>query len=135
MPDAIVCPICGYRNAPGTDRCTICSTELGGPFPDGGKETASAPEGVPDSSAAPAEKVVCPVCAFQNEPDAKYCMVCGRELKAPTAEPDLQPAGPQQAPTLVRQEKPDEPVDPICPTCGATLTPGQHFCIECGTPV
>jgi class 3 adenylate cyclase/tetratricopeptide (TPR) repeat protein len=47
--------------------------------------------------------VICPSCASENDPGAKFCNECGTPLAAP------------------------------CPTCGATNKPGAKFCNECGT--
>jgi len=47
--------------------------------------------------------VICPNCASENEPGAKFCNECGTALAAG------------------------------CPNCGATNKPGAKFCNECGT--
>src|SRR5947209_14600468 len=45
---------------------------------------------------------VCPRCATDNLPGAKFCMECGSALSS------------------------------TCPDCGSATTPGQNFCTECG---
>jgi class 3 adenylate cyclase/tetratricopeptide (TPR) repeat protein len=47
--------------------------------------------------------VICPNCASENDPGAKFCNECGAALSAG------------------------------CPNCGATNKPGAKFCNECGT--
>jgi class 3 adenylate cyclase len=47
--------------------------------------------------------VICPNCATENLPGAKFCNECGTRLSA------------------------------ACPNCGATNAPGAKFCNECGT--
>ena len=47
--------------------------------------------------------MICPNCAAENEPGAKFCNECGTALSAG------------------------------CPNCGATNKPGAKFCNECGT--
>ncbi len=47
--------------------------------------------------------MICPNCAVDNRPDAKFCRECGAALSA------------------------------RCPACGAPNDPGQKFCDECGT--
>ena len=47
--------------------------------------------------------MVCPSCATENQPSAKFCVECGTALAL------------------------------VCPSCGASHTAGQRFCAECGT--
>src|SRR5437879_3990473 len=47
--------------------------------------------------------MICPTCATENVPGAKFCLECGTRLAA------------------------------SCPNCGATNLPGAKFCNECGT--
>jgi class 3 adenylate cyclase/tetratricopeptide (TPR) repeat protein len=49
--------------------------------------------------------VICPSCATENQPAAKFCVECGTALAL------------------------------ACPSCGAPHTAGQRFCAECGTPL
>ena len=47
--------------------------------------------------------MICPSCATENQPAAKFCVECGTGLAL------------------------------ACPSCGAPHSPGQRFCAECGT--
>ena len=47
--------------------------------------------------------MICPACATENAPEAKFCVECGTALAL------------------------------RCPSCGAAHQPGQKFCAECGT--
>ena len=47
--------------------------------------------------------MVCPTCATENQPSAKFCVECGTGLAL------------------------------ACPSCGAPHTAGQRFCAECGS--
>jgi class 3 adenylate cyclase/tetratricopeptide (TPR) repeat protein len=47
--------------------------------------------------------MVCPSCAAENQPSAKFCVECGTALAL------------------------------VCPSCAAPHTTGQRFCAECGT--
>jgi class 3 adenylate cyclase len=49
--------------------------------------------------------VICPTCATDNQPGAKFCVECGTPLAA------------------------------SCPTCGTVNPPGAKFCAECATPL
>ncbi|MBF8291027.1 MAG: guanylate cyclase [Chloroflexi bacterium] len=49
--------------------------------------------------------MICPNCATENRPEAKFCMECGTAMAAG------------------------------CPNCGTTNPPGAKFCSECATPL
>jgi membrane protease subunit (stomatin/prohibitin family) len=54
--------------------------------------------------AAGGQKVICPSCKAENQPGAKFCGSCGKEISMGK-----------------------------CPKCNAVTAPGAKFCPECGT--
>lgn len=58
------------------------------------------------------QKIPCPVCNTLNEPDYKFCVVCGHPLK---------------------QAAPVRPDKKICPSCHAENDLSASFCVYCGT--
>ena len=71
-----------------------------------------------DANTAPAGSKQCPNCGQYNAPEAKFCVNCGTELKAP--EPAPEPAAP--AP------------EKFCSACGSANSADAAFCVSCGKP-
>jgi len=80
----------------------------------------------------------CPKCGNQVQEDAIFCDQCGTRLKpaevpaapaAPSA--PAEPAAPQEPVAAASEAAPGA----ICPSCGATNTPGEMFCDNCGAPL
>lgn len=72
----------------------------------------------------------CPNCGNEAQADAIFCDQCGTRLK-PQAEVPTQPqAQPVAAPVAAAPSA--APQGSICPKCGASNTPGEMFCSECG---
>jgi hypothetical protein len=68
----------------------------------------------PAPASAPSQQpstVLCQNCQTVNDPDAKFCMQCGKPLSTSTAE------------------------KVHCSNCGAEMKPNAAFCTRCGTPV
>jgi len=57
--------------------------------------------------------VYCIHCGQQNDPAARFCMVCGKPIPVPVSAPPV---------ALPR----------VCNTCGSVNRPGVIFCEECG---
>jgi hypothetical protein len=75
--------------------------------------------------------ISCPTCGAQNDPNNRFCDQCGTRLdavQASTPPPDL---APQHSAAPVGADEPT--VAALnCPTCGATVLPGEAFCDNCG---
>jgi len=83
----------------------------------------------------------CPNCGNSIQDDAAFCDQCGARIDKPveTEQTAVAPAAPAPAqasapaPAPVRQAP--ATVGSVCPSCGASNTPGEMFCAECGTPL
>ena len=89
----------------------------------------------------------CPKCGNEAQEDAVFCDQCGTPLEQPAI--DASSAPPVEAPVEQTEIAPVvepvvelvvEPIEPtaqglVCPGCGASTTPGEMFCSECGGPL
>ena len=71
----------------------------------------------PQQPAAPQQTVACPSCGTQVRADARFCPVCGGDMKK------------TPAPVV---EKPAEQMT-TCPYCGAQIRASAKFCPSCGS--
>jgi len=88
----------------------------------------------------------CPNCGNITQDDAVFCDQCGARIDkpaeaaptapAPVAPTATEPPTPQpSAPAPAAAPQPATAAGSICPSCGASNTPGEMFCAECGTPL
>jgi len=93
----------------------------------------------------------CPNCGNVTQTDAVFCDQCGTRLPsqeslapiaaAPVSAPDIAPAPPVAPPDSVPAPESVQPEALVassgvtCPGCGASNTPGEMFCSECGAPL
>jgi hypothetical protein len=54
-------------------------------------------------------------------------------MKLLEVQPEIAPGAPPQPPEETPEHTPPEPEALTCGTCGATMAPGQDWCLECGT--
>ena len=93
----------------------------------------------------PSEKIVCPICAYGNQPGTRFCIICGTALSTvptppPAAEPEPEePELPAEEPSLPVPEetpaeaiRPEEPEEKTCPVCGSACSANMRFCTVCG---
>ncbi|MFV1980947.1 MAG: zinc ribbon domain-containing protein, partial [Rhodothermia bacterium] len=78
---AQVCPECGARARPGTDRCELCGSELV-IVEDGAPRGMDAPDAAPDAAA------ICVACGRNNRLDAVFCDQCATPLAQSSARAD-----------------------------------------------
>jgi pSer/pThr/pTyr-binding forkhead associated (FHA) protein len=122
-----VCPNCGSPQPDGAAFCDECGAKLEEiaplPFP---------PAPAPASPGPTAVAMTCPACGAPVMPGESFCDNCGKVLStAPPAPP--QPATfASPAPTVLAGTP---TAAAVCPSCGAQLEPGSHFCDMCGAPV
>jgi len=92
----------------------------------------------------------CPKCGNQVQEDAIFCDQCGTRLEGAPAAPAeaaaevAEPSAPAPAAEAAQEVAPAPPSQKpvaaapqgaICPSCGATNTPGEMFCDDCGAPL
>ena len=131
----IFCPNCHAQIAQDSMFCNVCGAKIEHPAP--------APAPVP-----PQGGEVCSNCGAPVEPDQAFCVNCGSKIEhtAPAPEPipipePVSEPEPIPIPEPVPEPEPEPipipepPKGPTCPKCGAEITPGQSFCIICGTPL
>ncbi|NTU84445.1 MAG: zinc-ribbon domain-containing protein, partial [Chloroflexales bacterium] len=70
----------------------------------------------------------CPTCGAQNDPGNRFCDQCGTRLGGDS--PSAAPATPA-TPAAASSDQPTVAA-PVCPSCGATVLPGEAFCDSCG---
>ena len=70
-----------------------------------------------EANTAPAGSKQCANCGKYNAPEAKFCISCGAELKAPEPVAEAAPAPSK-----------------FCSYCGCANSPEAAFCIGCGKP-
>ena len=145
----IFCPNCHAQIAQDSMFCNVCGAKIEHPAP--------APAPVP-----PQGGEVCSNCGAPVEPDQAFCVNCGSKIEhtapapepipipepvpepepipipEPVPEPETEPipepmSEPEPEPEPI--PIPEPPKGPTCPNCGAEITPGQSFCIICGTPL
>ena len=81
----------------------------------------------------------CPTCGNDAQDDAVFCDQCGARLETVTVEaaqpeaasPPSEPSAEAQAPAKATGPE----VALTCKACGASITPGEIFCGECGAPL
>ena len=78
--------------------------------------------------------LTCPNCGNEAQEDAIFCDRCGTRLRQPAPAEAPAPRASEPAPTAP-VAAPDQEQGVICPTCGASNTPGEMFCSDCGTPL
>ena len=93
--------------------------------------------------AAPTRR--CPKCGYAAPAGASFCPRCSQSLAAPSSPPDPEKATRSIEPDIEVPELPEsaaennsqttasEPVL-VCERCGAKITTGAAFCLECGAP-
>lgn len=91
--------------------------------------------------------IICSRCGNKSPDDAVFCDQCGARLseqQAPAAQPAAvapipaapavtPPVAPQAAPQPRPMPQPMQSQADLCPSCGASVTPGEMFCSECGS--
>jgi len=93
----------------------------------------------------------CPNCGNVTQTDAVFCDQCGTRLPsqepvapvaaAPVSAPEIAPVAPLAPSAPVPDPAPVQPEALVassgvtCPGCGASNTPGEIFCSECGAPL
>jgi hypothetical protein len=135
-----VCPNCGNDVQDRAVFCDQCGTRLKDavaepalPAPVEVKPV-EAPVQVPDQS------VRCEACGYPNAPGELFCENCGVALEAlePEAADALQHAqddvAPKAEPEAAVPAAADTALDngSTCPACGATVSPDDKFCDNCG---
>lgn len=118
------CPACNAPNQAGALFCEMCGTRL--------PSSASAPV----ATAKPVDGgIQCPTCGHTALPGEAFCDECGTPLNVGTplaATPP--PASPAQPAPQANFPAPTPMVGggTTCPSCGATVIPGEAFCEACG---
>ena len=81
----------------------------------------------------------CPTCGNDAQDDALFCDQCGAPLEAVVVEPAKSEAATPASEPVVDAPEPAAPQEPgqdlTCGACGASITPGEIFCGECGAPL
>jgi ribosomal protein L40E len=89
-----------------------------------------APTPVPPKSTAPVESQTCESCGAQNPKDAKFCIKCGKTVKA-----EIETEEKKKVET-VPEHLPRSGMDGVdyktCPNCSHQNQPQAKFCVVCG---
>lgn len=78
----------------------------------------------------------CPHCGNQTQEDAIFCDQCGQKLPKGGLEGDsAQQAVSETSSAVATIQAQSAAPEIVCPSCGASATPGEMFCNECGAPL
>ena len=118
----------------GVQRCEKCGAEI--PRGVAFCSSCGAPLSTVEVQVNMGDYVKCPSCGSNVKKGMRFCTVCGNPMV------QLQPK-PQQVDLEIESQSNEEPkmeevnnpAEKICLKCGAKITAGMAFCVQCGTKV
>ena len=95
--------------------------------------TAGAQGNAPEAAPPVKARVKCPQCGKEWAEGAKFCPECGTKIEQLKENEVLCPHCGQKTPRGKFCISCGQPLANRCPGCGAELSLGAKFCLECGT--
>lgn len=133
QPEPGACPSCGAPITPGELFCGDCGTPLDAPAP-GESQALAATAAEPQPAPATPDEIACPFCGASVLASDDFCFACGAALARLGAANEATPSEvtPEPADATATPLATPAPDPSICPSCGASVIPGEAFCEYCG---